>query len=83
MTDPVPSKKLTKQQKRMRAIVAKFQDYVATYTEQAHYDTYQDKTFLDDMLYGIGTAIGSETAADYTGPGGYERWKQTLREFLK
>ena len=83
MSEQAPKKKLTKQQKRMRAIVARFQAYVSTYTDQEGYDKYQDKTFLDDMIYGLGIAIGSETASDYTGPGGYERFKQTLREFLK
>lgn len=77
------AKKLTKQQKRMRAVVAKMQSYVATYSEQAHFDIYTDKTFLDDMLYGIGISMQIGTATDYTGPGGYERFKQALREHLK
>lgn len=56
------TKKLTKQQKRMRAVVAKMQSYVATYSEQAHFDTYTDKTFLDEWLraFQAGTAGAPE-----------------------
>lgn len=70
------------QEKRMRAVVAKMQHYVATYSNQAEYASYTDKTFLDDMLYGIGIAMAEHTATDHTGPGGYERFKETLRKHL-
>jgi hypothetical protein len=76
-------KKLTREQRRMRAVVAKFQSYVETYTDQSGYDTYSDMTFLDDMLYGIGISLAIGTAKDNTGPGGYVRFKQELREHLK
>lgn len=67
--------------RRMREMVAKFQKYVATYSEQAHFEDYSDKTFLDDMLYGIGISfVGPD---DYTGPGGYERFKQKLLGHLQ
>lgn len=81
MTELLSSEKVSKE--RMRATVAKFQDYVATYDKQSEYDSYLDKTFLDDMLYGIGISLQIGTAADYTGAGGYERFKQKLREHLK
>lgn len=70
---------LTRKQKRMRAIVAQFQEYVRTYSDQAHYDQYRDDTFLDDMLYGIGIALEPEKwrAAD-----GYELFKAELRKRL-
>lgn len=74
------SAKVDPRHKRMREMVALFQHYVATYSNQSHYETYSDKTFLDDMLYGIGISIIG--AADYTGAGGYERFKQKLREHL-
>jgi hypothetical protein len=70
-----------KRRKLMRERVASFQKYVATYHEQSSYDDYSDKTYVDDMLYGIG--ISMIAPADYTGPGGYERFKQYLREHLK
>jgi hypothetical protein len=72
-----------KRRKRMREMVAKFQDYVRTYSGQSHYEDYSDKTFVDDMLYGIGLSMQVGTPTDYTGAGGYERFKQALREHLK
>ena len=84
MTAPAQrSKKLDRQRKRMRQMVAKYQEYVASYDQQSYYADYSDKTFLDDMLYGIGLSMQIDTATDYTGAGGYERFKQTLREHLK
>lgn len=72
-----------KAKKRMREMVAKFQEYVRTYSDQSHFEEYSDKTFLDDMLYGIGLSMQVGTPTDYTGAGGYERFKQKLREHLK
>lgn len=66
----------------MRNVVENFQKYVATYTSQAHYDEYSDKTYLDDMLYGIGLSMAVDTATDYSGPGGYERFKEFLRQHI-
>lgn len=83
MSDRTLDQHLSKEQKRMRKIVAKMQEYVATYSQQTSYDMYSDKTFLDDMLYGIGLALQIGSAKDNTGAGGYERFKQELREHLK
>jgi hypothetical protein len=77
------TEQVTKEQKRMRAVVAKFQAYVATYTEQPSYDTYSDKTFLDDMLYGLGISLQIDTAADYTYASGFDRFKEKLREHIR
>jgi len=66
--------------KLMRERVAKLQHYVATYSDQASYEDYSDKTYVDDVLYGLGISMIGPT--DFTGPGGYERFKQYLREFL-
>lgn len=71
-----------KRRERMREMVAKFQDYTRTYSGQSHYEDYSDKTFLDDMLYGIGLSMQVGTPTDYTGAGGYERFKQKLLEHL-
>lgn len=68
--------------KRMKLVVQYFQGYVRTYSEQDEYQSYSDKTFLDDMLYGVGTALQIGTATDYSGPGGYERFKEKLRQHL-
>ena len=69
--------------KRMKAVVARFQKYVATYSDQLHYEDYSDTIFLDDMLYGIGLALSEGTATDNSGAGGYERFKRELRAYLQ
>lgn len=71
--------KPTKEQLRIRKIVAEFQNYVRTYTKQKHYDTYTDSIVIDDMLYGIGIALNE---GDYAFSEGYERFKAKLREHL-
>lgn len=57
-----------------------FQRYVSTYNDGnvPIYDI-SDKTFIDDMLYGLGVAIDKDK---YQFPDGYKRFKQFLREFL-
>jgi hypothetical protein len=83
MTRAKPQREHEKCKARMREMVAKLQEYVRTYSDQAHYEDYSDKTFLDDMLYGIGLSMQVGTPTDFTGAGGYERFKQKLREHLK
>ena len=68
--------KLNKVQKRMQEIVARFQHYVATYTNQAYYTDYADKTFVHDMLYGIGIALDPEK---FHMSSGFEKFKTELR----
>lgn len=70
---------LSRKQKRMRAVVARFQEYVRTYSDQACYDQYRDSTFIDDMLYGIGIAI--EPNKHQAAPG-YDAFKTKLRKRL-
>lgn len=71
---------MTAETKRMRGIVAAFQKYVSTYSDQPYYETYLDKTFLDDMLYGVGIAFDRE---EYSTALGYEKFKARLREHLR
>lgn len=68
-----------KRRKRMRAIVADFQQYVASYDRQLHYDEYSDETFISDMLYGIGIALDNKR---HSFAGGFREWKLALRERL-
>jgi hypothetical protein len=65
--------------KRMHNIVAAFQQYVADYDKQAAYEDYSDKTFIDDMLYGIGIALDGHSNANALG---YENWKRQLLAHL-
>jgi hypothetical protein len=82
--DPVvEQRKLEWRRERMRQAVAGFQLYVSTYSDQPGYQDYYDETFINDMLYGIGLAMQTGTPTDYSGPGGFERFKQRLREHLK
>jgi hypothetical protein len=61
----------------MREIVARFQSYVRTYDGQAAYSTYSDRTYIEDMLYGIGLSIDPEL---YRGASGFDRFKALLQE---
>src|ERR1700735_1863634 len=65
----------SKRRARMRKIVEAFQVYVATYTDQPSYEDYSDKTFTEDMLYGIGLALNPEK---FHSSSGYERFKSDV-----
>lgn len=62
---------------RMAVIVRQFQEYVSTYSNQNGYTGYSDKTFIEDMIYGIGVAIDSDK---YGTAYGYEAFKSHLKE---
>jgi len=66
-------------QDRMAKIVSDLQKYVTTYSDQPYYNTYSDKTFIEDMLYGIGIAINKEK---YQNAEGYRLWKQELIKYM-
>lgn len=70
---------LSRKQKRMRAVVARFQEYARTYSDQAHYDQYRDETFLDDMLYGIGIALEPKKWREGRG---FDEFREMLRKRL-
>jgi hypothetical protein len=66
--------------KRMRLIVGRLQEYVRTYSDQAHYEDYSDTIFIDDMLYGIGIAL---EPLGHEGASGFDRFKEVLRKRLE
>lgn len=70
--------KLTPSQERMRFAVESLAQYMATYDKQYGYLDYSDKTFIDDVLYGIGRALSK----DYEYVVGFEKFKARLREHL-
>ena len=70
--------KLTRKQKRMKAIVERLQAYVATYSEQASYLDYSDTIFIDDILYGLGLALDRR----HHGAQGFDSFKAVLRARL-
>lgn len=58
-----------------------FQRYVGTYNDGnvPIYDI-SDKTFIDDMLYGLGVSINKDK---YQFADGYERFREFLKEFCE
>jgi len=73
---------MTPRRKQMLEAVKSLQEYVGTYDQQAHLDDYTNKTYVDDILYGLGLSMQKLFPADFQGPSGYERFKQYLREHL-
>lgn len=73
------AKKLTKKQKRMQKIVEGLQEFVATYDMQEGYLDYSDRTFIDDMLYGIAIALDKDK---YSYAGGFGEFREFLRKHL-
>jgi hypothetical protein len=65
--------------KRMKKIIAAYKRYVSTYASEDYNADCQDKTFVLDMLYGIGISIEKES---YYAADGFDRFKAKLRELL-
>ena len=59
--------------------VAYLQHYMQTYSDQKFYETYQTKTYIDDVLYGLGVSLNKN---EYEGVSGYDRFKERLRVML-
>lgn len=59
--------------------VKSLQKYINKYDKLYKYKNYQDKTFIDDILYGLGIAIDLNK---YRYSQGYDKFKEFLREFL-
>ena len=54
--------------------------YLATYPRQYNYEKYSDEVFIEDILYGLGVAIGGEK---YMFAIGFDKFKEVLREHLE
>jgi hypothetical protein len=65
--------------KRMVLMVKYLQQYMETYPNQYGYENYNDFTFIDDLLYGLGVVLNPE---EHRFSNGYDVWKQKLIEFL-
>lgn len=74
------SVKLTPAQERMQKAIRFMANYMGTYEQQSGCLDYTDKTLIDDVLYGLGYALGG---AKHQWASGYEVWKSKLREHLK
>jgi hypothetical protein len=53
--------------------------YVDTYDKQPRYLDYTDETIINDVLYGLGVAIGGR---EYQYANGFEKFKKRLRDHL-
>ncbi len=74
------ARKLTKRQKRMQHAIRFLANYMATYEQQAGCLDYRDETLIDDVLYGLGYALGGR---EHQWASGYEVWKDKLRKHLE
>lgn len=70
--------KKSAKQKRMEAAVKSLTKFMATYDQQPGYLDYSDKTFVDDVLYGLGIALDEK----YFYVAGFEMFKERLRNHL-
>lgn len=59
--------------------VDQIQPYVAKYDKQQLYKDFDARTYLNDMLYGIGISMSPE----YQAADGFNEFKKDLIEFLK
>ena len=70
---------MTSKQKRMKKVVGYLQDYMNTYSGQAGYLDYADETLIDDVLYGLGVALGPKR---YIFAQGFRKFRARLRDHL-
>ena len=70
---------MTSKQKRMKKAVEYLQDYMATYDKQGGYLDYSDETLIEDVLYGLGVALGPK---QYAFAQGFRRFKERLAKHL-
>ena len=63
----------------MQEAVSRLQAFMNTYPEQTGYLDYEDVTYINDVLYGLGLSLDREK---YYGAHGFEKFKQFLREHL-
>jgi hypothetical protein len=72
--------KMIDREKEMERIVKKYIEYVTSYKGVVGYTKYRKKTFILDMLYGIGIAINEKK---YSMAEGFDTWKKELVKLLK
>jgi hypothetical protein len=70
----------TRKQKKMKSAVAYLQDYMNTYTNQTGYQDYSEETLINDVLYGLGVAIGGK---ENMYGNGYVKFKDRLRDIIR
>lgn len=58
----------------------KLDHFVSTYKDQPGYQKYSDKTYLNDMLYGIGLSIDEKK---YFAAVGYDKFLKVLKSHIE
>lgn len=66
-------------QKHVKQAIEYMTKYMVTYDKQHGYLDYTDTTIIDDVLYGLGVAIGGR---EYQMANGYARFRKRLAEHL-
>ena len=69
----------TAKEKRMQKAVKYLTEYMETYDKQLNYEKYSDKTFIDDILYGMGVALDK---GKYEYSTGFREFKKVLIKHL-
>lgn len=59
--------------------IKELQQYIKTYNKQYEWEQYQEKTVIDDILYGLGIAIDKQI---YSGANGFKEFKHFLLLYL-
>jgi hypothetical protein len=55
-------------------------NFVSTYKDQLNYSLYSDKTYLNDMLYGLGSSIDEKK---YFAAKGYDEFLKFLKSHIE
>ena len=66
--------------KRTRKCVKRLQKYMAAYTKQVEFHDITNKTLIDDVLYGLGVALGPKR---YEFNNGFRLFKARLLKHLQ
>ena len=64
---------------KMKKAVAYLTNYMVTYDKQIGYLDYNARTYIDDILYGLGVSLNSE---EFSGADGFMRFKKELKQYL-
>ena len=64
----------------MKRMVARLKKYMDTYDSQSGYLNYSDKTFIEDVIYGLALAMGPKK---FQFAQGQRKFKKFLAQYLK
>ena len=62
----------------MKNAIEHLKEYVGTYENQGGWEEYRPETYIDDILYGLGTSISDK----FKFADGFDRFKEILRDHL-